>query len=436
MVRLKLRSLYPSTYVVALGTLALVAFMNLCGELYDDQLPFRVWDQQSSIAQLGSYNVIFPWATVQYGWPWPCVRSGMRSNYEGVAIFWPWDDTGWSGAQWDWMDLAANIAVGVFVTVLLSGVWQWRRSRRARLWQFSIRELLGVTALVAMSCGYVAHRAEQVREEQNSLRTLGYRGHIYGSSHAAWCPRWLNAFFPRDSLEKLDRVARLRIASGDIAKIQAFGELKELQVEGALTAPQLLSLCQTLSLESLTIHDYYDDTLHNPNVPYQTPLIFPRQRTPRMLFLDTPQVADETAASLAGNARVSHLTLDAWRITATGAKHLATLSRLKVLDLRSAHQLGDDAIESLAHLPRVESLSIFDSPLTDQGLMTLASMTPLRSLHIANDKVGGDIVVIAPQNDRKKYETKLTPASIARFRAARPDIELTAPELELPDKEQ
>ncbi len=89
-------------------------------------------------------------------------------------------------------------------------------------------------------------------------------------------------------------------------------------------------------------------------------------------------------------------------ITNDGLQDLLALPNLRDLLLRECPDIDDRGIASLTAIQSLETLFVSDMPISDNGFLPLQSLPKLRSLSV--------------------YETSITKAGIAAFEKARPDV--------------
>ncbi len=80
-------------------------------------------------------------------------------------------------------------------------------------------------------------------------------------------------------------------------------------------------------------------------------------------------------------------------VTAGTMADLGKLSKLTGLDLGAA-KIGDNDLTGLQHLPRLQTLSLFDTGVTDAGLVHLRSIKKLKVLILPSGATNAGLVAI------------------------------------------
>ena len=94
------------------------------------------------------------------------------------------------------------------------------------------------------------------------------------------------------------------------------------------------------------------------------------------LDLNDTLVTDDGLQHLSGLTNLELLTLDFTEITDAGVEHLVGLTNLRELSLRRTQVTGD----GIQHLISLETLTLANSPVTDEGLIGLGAVQFLRGL--------------------------------------------------------
>lgn len=237
--------LHCSTWVVGLLTLFLTTVIVLPGNPAFPGINFR-FESKSS-----------------HGWPWeflarsnrikPGILQGNMARgilqYKTVfGVPWlSWDawsvweaNRGYSFSPWY---LLLDLIAMAVVVVSFSAVWEWWRRRRRRLWQFSLREVGVMTAIVAIPLGWCTYQRNAVLRETGHRETLDKHPHIdWSYGHNSYnVPLWLERLLGRQlapkwyfiqnvnySTDHNDESARL---ASFLPILQDFSHLEELSVK-------------------------------------------------------------------------------------------------------------------------------------------------------------------------------------------------------------
>lgn len=101
----------------------------------------------------------------------------------------------------------------------------------------------------------------------------------------------------------------------------------------------------------------------------------------RLVLRDSP-LSDEGFRVLAGLRSLRNLNVPQAACTAEGVRALGTLPALAFLRLGGPHLGGSEVCRAVASLPAVESLHLVDVRIGDEGLEVLAELPRLRTLYL------------------------------------------------------
>lgn len=100
---------------------------------------------------------------------------------------------------------------------------------------------------------------------------------------------------------------------------------------------------------------------------------------------------------------VATLNLGRTRITDEALSTVAHMPRLVKLDLRQTN-IGDEALKHLAELKELRSLNLFSVNITDQSIPLISGLTKLETVYL--------------------WQSKVSPAGVERLRAQRPELRI------------
>jgi hypothetical protein len=315
-------------------------------------------------------------------------------------------------------------AVGVIALVGLLAEY-WRRQRHS-IWQLRIRDLLGMTAIIAGGTWYVQTTLRDYEREQLAIQHFGLPVWSYSQfrsdpvsspvsfrSHGG--PTWLRSLlgqrFPKvfDRLICLDNAPFALSLRDEPERISAFKELRALQLMvSALSTPQLDRVKSLKRLEAIRIIVVSDETQEIlsdealaavlppladlPNLWFvhaaggrfgdRTLKVFAAIPQLRVLKLYNSSETDDSLVALADCQTLEELYLANIRISPASLAHLQRLPRLRTLSLYLC-PLSDAGFETLAHFPGLEQLSINDTTACGQELHRLAGLKNLKSLELS-----------------------------------------------------
>jgi hypothetical protein len=102
-------------------------------------------------------------------------------------------------------------------------------------------------------------------------------------------------------------------------------------------------------------------------------------------------VTDDDLAKLARLPRLESINLAFTKITDVGLEHLAPLGNVRVLDLDHAESVTDEGVAHLKHWRRLEHLNLRGTKVTSSAFEPISLMTGLRSLDVGHSRVNDDL---------------------------------------------
>jgi internalin A len=120
------------------------------------------------------------------------------------------------------------------------------------------------------------------------------------------------------------------------------------------------------------------------------------------LWIGESAISDVGLQSISSLKSLRHLSLRETESTKTGLSYLRKLPALEYLDLESSDKIDDDAIEEVSRIDTLLELWLYDVPVTDRSLDYLSQMSALEHFIL--------------------FDTKITPAGIAKFQIAAPNV--------------
>jgi hypothetical protein len=352
------RRLHRSTYVVLAVLLAILALANVPAQIV---IAPSMFDAEMINAVFGMR------AELQHGWP----ATYLWRKPDDLTIDW---QSLWTLSEdverWSRTSLAFDLFVGL-AALALGGVGYeaWRR-RRARLWQFHLRDLLALLAVASIVLGYWKIHTDEYRSQQKALAALN--ANADESDWQPGGPSWLRLLLSDGAFQFLDRVVNIRIYTDDPDKLQHLARLRYLKHIDFLSGKNLQYLRYHPQLEALDCSvrgaegDQWAALRYVPNL--------------KTLNLYETGIADRDLAHLAGLKRLQSLRLLGNRITDQGLIHLAGLTNLKSLSLART-EVTDAGLVYLQGLTNLRELSLSDK-VTPAGLEQLAGLTNLEELSL------------------------------------------------------
>lgn len=377
---------------------------------------------------------------LHHGWPsvylrreyvWPIFVSSQRQFWSlrtGVIEF----------------RLAAmlfDVLIALLVTIVVAGLWQWRRSQRRRLLQLHLSDMLVIMLIWACLLGWICHLYRSDQRQQRGIAQLElscYRPRdrddspwmlnmgAYAQSHAEstlpdWLvelggpiPRWetvvglrLNTVgFDDETLAQLEDfpdVKYLSLAADftdeGLRHLKHLRRLKWLEPQGTMGDEGLAHLKGLTRLEHLDLRSTrVTDTgmeyvaglknLRSLSLPSDITdkgfVHVARLTNLETLILDITKIDDDGLKHLGNLTRLKSVSLP-WQVTGAGLVHLKRLANLR--DLVVPEKTSDDDLEHVAHLHRLKLLYLSGRPIGDEGLRHVRSLTRLEELHLGYTEV-------------------------------------------------
>lgn len=203
------------------------------------------------------------------------------------------------------------------------------------------------------------------------------------------------------NLQRLD-LSETQITDDGLAQLVNLTSLEELWIDGTrVTDKGLTTLLKRLP--KLTV------SIHGPNSMVEYPSI-QTSKVPS-LRLGDPFASDATLEWLSSATELQELYLEKASVTDQGMRHLHSLHKLEILDIRQTaltsrglewlaglplktlwvgEQIDDVGVRQISRIATLEELSVSGPLITDAGINCLRELPNLRRLGLYADKVRGD----------------------------------------------
>ena len=262
---------------------------------------------------------------------------------------------------------------------------------KRRWYQFSLRTLLLLVAIVAVGCGWLGRKIEQKRQERAAvqvIRALGaevyYDYQVVGRGQPPRepdGPRWLRDLLGDDFLAHVDAVELPQQGAGAVlANLKSLTRLRVLNASGdELTDASLVPLNELTELQELGLwgaDNVTDRGIANLRGLHQL----------RKLHLCRAHLTDAGLENLDGLNQLEELDLTYTKIAGDGLRHLKGLTLLKVLNL-SQTDVGDAAVVQIKSLPRLVRLDLGATKITDIASRDLSRLTQLEYLNLTLTRI-------------------------------------------------
>jgi hypothetical protein len=240
------RRVHRSTWVAALLATLVLFFLNVPGQ-YVAYVNLDGHGQYSSEFEIND--------RMDHGWPLSFLQ---RDTYVPVANVpfesyptsaWSLDEAVIDFSPWI-LVLDASIALCILLVVALA--YEWRR-RKQRVFQFRLGHLFLVVSGICVLLAYFVWQWNEYRIENECVAQLTKAESDFGPN-ILWLPggpSWVREFCGEDFPPIFDRVIELSISADQIESVRNFKRLRNLKVDGYLTAYQLSALSSLRELEAI-----------------------------------------------------------------------------------------------------------------------------------------------------------------------------------------
>jgi hypothetical protein len=328
---------------------------------------------------------------VVHGWPmpflWRTPEGWMNVPWKAKPSL-PWTLAD-SARQFLILPLALDIIVAAAGVATFGALVEWRRRRRRRFVQFSLRELLLFVTIVAVILGWGINQRKKDQERRDrfgSIRSMT-------ASFAPRAPLWLQTLVGDESLtsvgfNELSGILMWNSSSGDDIKylVDRFPGEVGIMIDTAMSSDDVVSISKLDRLES-----FIRAAPINGRPTDLTRLLACLDKLHNLRELEIYETIDDAAMSrIAKLSRLESLVLsEAGRLTARGLAELQNLKELKRLSLSGA-KLTSDALSRLSDLKRLRQLRLDHSTITEGGLAQLARIDDLEEINLYDTKLAGD----------------------------------------------
>jgi hypothetical protein len=237
-----------------------------------------------------------------------------------------------------------------------------KRLTRRSLRSVGVTSLL-LVAIAALVFAYWAHKARRQREALLWVKSHG--GHVVVK---AWSEEAEGTIPGLSWLRRLIGDEPFRQVTGVYGLGEQAGEIRPEELENLAALPDLHSL-----------------QLNHPGIDDRHMPVIGRMAGLKELDLSGTRISDVGLAKLADLRGLEDLSLVGTALLGPGLRDLAPLRSLKGLDLTST-EVGDEALHYLRALPSLESLALGEA-VTDEGLLVLETLPRLNSLSLLGSKI-------------------------------------------------
>ncbi|MBN1911146.1 MAG: hypothetical protein JW818_15475 [Pirellulales bacterium] len=315
-----------------------------------------------------------------HGWPWVFLRHTdfeawfIRITQQPVSEPEPWLPEYWTNAPWayarNWgltgdapvfspLQLVGDVLIAVLILAVAGAAFECWRRRRRRIWQFSIREMLLLTLVIALVLGWWKHNDLRLRRELALAERLG----VSRKNGSLWTkyigPEWLGLLVGTRHLQAFRSVSEATIGQNILDKQHTREALDELED----TWPYL----NCIAIKS-------DGQIDSQLGPLN------RLQNLNVMYIECDHITEVGMRQISRNRRLRTLELKCRALPVQGLAFLTGLPSLEVIVLECPNLRGAD-LAPLANLSSLEDLWII-SPLEDRDIAHLHGLTQLKLLDL------------------------------------------------------
>ena len=267
----------------------------------------------------------------------------------------PWlDIRGWSftGDEIVFSPIAffLDIVTALAILLLIAALFEWRRRRRWRVWQYTLSELLILMFLVAGVLGWWQTNHLRVQKEIDSA-DLAYGGSPFFNYLEYRGPVFLEKLLGKELLTDFSTVTIFLLSDKTAQDVSISSQLPNIEIIFADKAT----------------HANIDD--------------ISKLRHLKTLSLETTNVSDTDIALISRISSLESLTISKTPITKKGLLALQSLPKLESLVLSNT-SIGDESARGLAYLDNLQYLSLREIHISNASVSYLGNLTGLKILDI------------------------------------------------------
>jgi hypothetical protein len=328
------------------------------------------------------------------GTPSRDVASAMyNSHYPNGYPGWCWRSA-WVGSveKYDWNPTAivGDIVVAGLMLVSVAALLEWRRRRHARAWQFSLGELGLAIACLAAALGWwnvhARHAQREVAFQEYLFDAYGTRK-TQGVSYTKLPPSWYRRLVGPGHMEPFSRATELFFPDWKFDHFRAeFPPLPFVtsvvvnKVSNAQSLADWLTQLPSLEFVGITVANAADlEILCKSGELVELEISFGHKQG----------VIDAALAHLRHSPKLNSIDLSRSLITDDAVRYLVQLPNLKYLDL-SETKITDEGVKQLCSLTNLKSLELRSTEITDEALRHVARMKGLEWLSFDSPSITAD----------------------------------------------
>jgi hypothetical protein len=313
----------------------------------------------------------------QHGWPWPYLARHFEYTEPSISQL---DEYEYSNIPWlnifcwniftgnDFILFPLMLAIDIIVAISILGIVaiyvEWRRRQRWRVWQFTLRELLLLTIILAVILSW--WRTNHLRfQRENNFMDLAYGG-AGKRPFTRLCeyrgPVFLKKIIGEDNLRDFFKVTVYIIDKTNNSQ----------SINTNLSFASELPFLETIYVVDKLTHVDFDE--------------MSKLRYLKSLDLQKVKLTDADIISISRIASLKYLELSNTSITKKDISTLQSLHNLEGLYLSNC-QIGDESGRALAYLDNLQFLNLRGTSISDASVSYLGNLKNLKELDIQDTKI-------------------------------------------------
>ncbi len=319
-----------------------------------------------------------------HGWPWAYAEQDQFRQLLFGSVLRMTDadpnaelpplwlkENAWRLSEASWLNgwnLVFDLLVACAVLCAFGTLAEWRRRKRTRFFQFTLREALGAMFVTAVLCSAWKTARQQYLAERDALRQLSRIAGARAGATEIIAPTPLVRLFGERTTNDWRRVCRIDIerpigktlSANDLAPLGTFSRLRKVM----LSECRISSLWQLKNLQELVLMEV--------------------------------SIGPRALKSLSSSEKLEDVTLYEVNLSNDDLFDLARVRSLKRLQWINGMgvTITDDSLDALGQMQSLEVLEVSDAKMTPEGKTRLKKMLP----HCGVIAIGDDYLRGRPED--------------------------------------
>jgi len=336
-------------------------------------------------------------SAIVHGWPLAFLwrtPAGWTGGCAQAAPFLPWRLTD-SVREFRLTALVGDLALTGVCLAMFAAIAEWRRRRRQRAVQFTIRELLGCVLVLACVFGWSSHQRAISREVEHRLAA---NNQLMEAGFVPRLPLWLRAVVGDDRLSSLGfngPKGTFYLSPGIVPMQDIQYIVERYPRETCVTVGSVIPHDQANALAAIDRLERIRCTFNSRD---DLTWLFGRLEGHSHLreifveFTDQNDTINDADLALVGKIpHIESLTIGnaAHQLTARGLDELRKCKMLKELALNGA-TLTDESLATLGNMPQLRRLNLSAPIPTNADISPLCRLRELEELFLYGDDFDDD----------------------------------------------